>query len=165
MLNPFTVAWRSLPYIIAGGILGLIVYNPSGYSVLHGTKEVLFNGVGYVESLEWYYQPLVWVVTLGLMMLVGVFWFNWQIARSELTFLVVFLAAIAVLNALVLSSYMAIYGVNPFSFAWVKWQVAPVIGMALVFGARLPHIRRAYSGTMTGGGGEIEVENIDHANF
>ncbi len=161
-MNPFVALWKCIPYIFGGYILGLLLYNPAGYSLYHLAYSVFVGGAGAVDGVSWYFQPVPLAMILAMVMIGTVLYFNWEIAKSEKIFLFTFLVMIGLGNMLVLG-LGEIAGYQWFSTNWIVWQIVPTIVAALVFGAMLPRVRRAYTGTVTAGGGAVGLdEEHDH---
>lgn len=160
-INPFVAAWRCVPYILVAGVVGLCIYNPSGYSLVDLIRVVFTENAGDLEGVVWYLQPTKIAMILIILAIAVIAYFNWEIARSEKTFLIAFIVSLVLLNMLILGFASAI-GYELFTWKWVEWQIVPILFMALTFAATLPRVRRAYTGTVTGGGGEIDIEHDDH---
>lgn len=163
-LNPLVALRQTFPYILAGVVIGFLLFNPSGYSLYHLVQHVFLGGVGQMtnsvgEPLPVYQQPAIIILLIVAVVLAGLLYFKWEIARDEKPFLLLYVALWVLGNLLVLALTVIATGNNPFGVTWVSWQIAPAIVSALAFAANLPKVRRAYSGAFTGGGGAIALED------
>lgn len=161
-MNPFVALWKCFPYIIGGGLLGLVVYNPTGYSLYDLIYSVVVNGLGYVNGVDWYFQPAPLAMVLVVLFLGTALYFNWEIARNEKVYLAVYIFAVLVVNMILLGLGQWL-GHQWLGLMWIKWQVVPVLFSGVVYAATLPRVRRAYSTAVTAGGGSLdEVHDYGH---
>lgn len=163
-LNPVVALRQTLPYILFGVVLGLLLYNPSGYSLYHLVQHVFFGGGGQMtyatgEPYPFYLQPSNIGLLFVVVLLLGFLYFKWEIARDEKPFLLLYAVLWILGNLLALALTLMVTGNNPFGVVWVQWQVTPAIVSALAFAATLPKVRRAYSGAFTAGGGAFDIED------
>jgi phosphoglycerol transferase MdoB-like AlkP superfamily enzyme len=163
-LNPIVALRQTFPYILVGLVLGLLLYNPSGYSLYHLIEYVFFGGAGQMldangDPFPFYLQPANISLLIVAVILLGFLYFKWEIARDEKPFLFLYVLLWVLGNLLALALTLMATGNNPFGAAWVQWQVAPAIVSALAFAATLPKVRRAYSGAFTAGGGALDAED------
>lgn len=163
-LNQITALKQTFPYILFGAVLGLLLYNPSGYSLYHLVQHVFLGGVGQMVDdagvpYPFYLQPSNIGLLILVVLLVGFLYFKWEIARDEKPFLFLFAVLWVLGNLLALALTLMATGSNPFGAVWVQWQIAPAIVSALAFAATLPKVRRAYSGAFTAGGGAVDIED------
>jgi heme A synthase len=162
-----TIIFQSIPYIIFGAGLGLMIYNPI-FSLVDLIRIVFVEGRGSLngaggEQLPFYFQPSNIGLVIAILVIAVVLYFKWEVARNEKKFMTALLAFWILMNLLVLGVWQ-VFAENPFSLAWVEWQAPPALISALTFGMFLPKIRRAASGTMTAGGGSFDEVTIsdDH---
>lgn len=155
-MNPFLALWRSTPYILLGAVLGIILYNPAGFSLVALSLSVFLGGLGHVENVSWYFQPAIIAVLFLLLIFAGFVMFNWETARNEKKYFVVFVLGLMLGNLLLLG-FGQILGSNWLSLGWFEWQAAPDMFAALVFAAMLPRVRRSYNSSVTSGGGSIDT--------
>ena len=165
-LSPMRALRETFPYIVFGGILGLGIFNPSGYSLFHLMQMVFLGGAGQMtdasgELYPFYLQPANIGLLFVTVILAGFLYFKWEIARDEKAFLLLFATLWGLGNLAVLMAVLFITGSNPFGMTWVQWQIMPAIVSALAFAATLPKVRRAYSGAYTAGGGAVGIEPDD----
>lgn len=163
-LNPLVALRQTAPYILFGLVLGLLLYNPSGYSLYHLLQHVFFGGAGQMmndtgQPYPFYLQPSNILLLIAVVLLAAFLYFKWEIARDEKPFLFFYALVWVLANLLALVLVVMATGNNPFSATWVQWQIAPAIVSALAFAATLPKVRRAYSGAFTAGGGAVDIED------
>ena len=161
--NPFATTKAiaaTTPKVLFGMLLGLIIYNPTVYSLTGLVQNMIFNQAGYIEGMG-YWQPSYGLLVFILIALLLLIKFKWQIARDELGFVLGFYGLAIVANYILISLIAMATGNNPLSIAWVQWQILPIIMGGLAMGATLPKVRRAGYGAVTLGGGATSVDNFD----
>lgn len=161
--NPFATTkaiFATIPQILFGMILGLMIYNPTKYSLAGLIQSIFVDQAGYIEGRPWFYQPSYILLGIVLLLLAVLIRFKWQIARDELGFVLSFYAFAFLINWLIITMIVSFTGENPLSVVWVQWQLVPIIMGGLAMGATLPKVRRAHTGTITAGGGALSVEGI-----
>ena len=154
------------PIILSGLLIGLLIYNPSGYSIWHAIGPVFFDGVGQMtmpdgSPVPFYYQPIMWGFLLMLLIVGWVVYFKWESARNEKSYVYMYLALWIIINGIVIGLWMTLMGQQLLSARWVEWQIMPLLISSLSYGSYMPKIRRAYNTSGTIGSGSLD-EIGDH---
>ena len=148
---------QALPQIAVAAIVGLAVYNPSGYSLYDLIVVVFRDGFGVFENTVWFYQPAYWGVAIMVGLLALGIYFHYEIVVDELVYFFGFILAVVLLNGFILAAFHVVAQMELFSWSWAHWQISPVMFAAVMFAAKVPKARKAHTGAFTAGGGTLST--------
>lgn len=126
--------------IVLAALVGLAIYNPV-YSLFQLIRDVLREGLGIVGEVEWYLQPVYWIIAVVAILIVYYFYKKLDVANNEMPYFFIALLGVVVVNGLILAVDASWVHANLLSWRWFEWQIAPALSGCLMFAATQPKAR------------------------
>ena len=126
--------------VALAAVFGMFIYNPY-YSLVHFVIDVVGDGLGVVDNVAWYLQPVGWGLGAVGLILGYSFYKKLDVANRERPYFIIALLGVVVVNGLILAVDAVWFNGDLFSLRWVEWQILPALMACLMFAATQPKAR------------------------